>query len=199
MSIKEKIADIQVRIHVPKSRYNKFGGFSYRSLEDIFQAIKPELAKHGLHVIINDDVRDVGGRVYVASTATITDGQESISSTGWAREEEARKGMDAPQLTGTASSYARKRALEALLLLDDAEDVDSREPANRAPAKREKPAKPVLNLAENKAALDAIEKWAVDDGLGAEKIIARISKKYTVDDAAAAVINQVVLDAQPPF
>lgn len=124
-SLVARLSEIQSKLNAPKNQKNTFGGYSYRSCEDILQAVKPLLL--GLVITINDDIVGVGDRIYVKSTATITDGENSISTTAFAREAATKKGMDDSQITGSTSSYARKYALNALLLIDDNKDADSHE------------------------------------------------------------------------
>jgi len=121
------VNEFRTELRVPKSCFNKFGGYKYRTCEQIQEAAKPLLRRHGLLLTVEDTVEAVGTRVYVRATATLTDGESSISSTASAREEEAKKGMDASQITGTASSYARKYALNALFCIDDTKDADTDE------------------------------------------------------------------------
>lgn len=120
-----KLHEIQSEIKVPKKQFNSFGKYYYRSCEDIVEAVQPVLHKYGFSLILSDTVELVGNRHYFKSTATITDGKESYSATSYAREEESKKGMDASQISGTASSYARKYALNGLFAIDDAKDSDS--------------------------------------------------------------------------
>lgn len=119
----EKIAKIQRELKAPKNQYNKFGGYKYRNCEDILESAKPLL--NGLVLSISDEIVLVGTRFYVRATATITDGENTYSATAYAREEESKKGMDASQLTGSTSSYARKYALNGLFCIDDTRDADS--------------------------------------------------------------------------
>jgi len=118
-----KLAIIQKNLKAPKGQFNKFGKYYYRSCEDILEGLK--LVLDGLVVTVEDDVKIVGDRVYIKSTATITDGENSISNSAFARESLTKKGMDDSQITGTASSYARKYALNGLFLIDDTKDADS--------------------------------------------------------------------------
>lgn len=127
MSIYEKLAKVQQEIKVPKGQYNSFGGYSYRSCEDILEAAKPLLQGAGLILILGDELVNIGSRYYVKATATLTDMEtgEAISTSSYAREEEDKKGMDGSQITGAASSYARKYALNGLFCLDDVKDSDT--------------------------------------------------------------------------
>ena len=123
--MKELIA-IQSELKAPKSQYNKFGGYKYRKAEDILEAVKPLLAKQKCTLIITDDVVLIGNRIYVKATATIKNEKgECETTTGWAREEETKKGMDGSQITGASSSYARKYALNGLFAIDDNADSDT--------------------------------------------------------------------------
>lgn len=123
--MKELIA-IQSELKAPKSQFNKFGGYKYRKAEDILEAVKPLLNKQKCTLTITDDIVMVGNRIYVKATATIKNEKgEFETTTGWAREEEQKKGMDGSQITGASSSYARKYALNGLLAIDDNQDSDT--------------------------------------------------------------------------
>ena len=121
----EKISNIQKELKAPKSQYNSFGKYNYRSCEDIVESVKPLLSKQGLALFIKDEMVFVGERYYIQATATITDGENEVHSTAYAREPLEKKGMDESQITGTASSYARKYALNGLFAIDDTKDADS--------------------------------------------------------------------------
>ena len=129
MTIYEKLLKIQSSISVPKNQHNKFGNYDYRCCEDILSALKPFLEETKCTLTVNDELVLIGERYYIKSTATLIDCEsgESIFNESYAREEESKKGMDASQITGTASSYARKYALNGLLLLDDVKDSDTNE------------------------------------------------------------------------
>lgn len=130
---------IQSELKAPKGNFNSFGKYKYRSCEDIVEAVKPLLHAHGCHLILSDDVVMVGDRIYVKATATIYNGAAVVGqSTAFARESLDKKGMDDSQITGTASSYARKYALNGLLAIDDTKDADTDEHT----AQRNMPAKP---------------------------------------------------------
>lgn len=125
MNIKEKLAAIQQELKVPKSKPNRFGGYKYRNVDMILENVKPHLKEQKCILTLNDEVVEIGGRVYVKATAVLEecDGDGGIGVSGWAREQLERKKSDDSQLTGAASTYARKRALEGLFLLDDSGDV----------------------------------------------------------------------------
>lgn len=128
-NIQSKLISIQTELKAPKNLYNSFGKYKYRNAEGICEAVKPYLSKHNVSLTISDDIVEVGGRIYVRATATLSDGSTdgSVSVTAYAREADDKKGMDAAQVTGATSSYARKYALNGLFLLDDTKDVDSEE------------------------------------------------------------------------
>lgn len=120
------LVKIQAELKAPKNQTNAFGKYKYRSAEDIVEAVKPILSKYGTALVITDEVVQVGDRVYVKATATLLDDTDNtISVSGWAREEEVKKGMDSAQITGSASSYARKYALNGLFAIDDTKDSDA--------------------------------------------------------------------------
>lgn len=117
---------IQTSLKAPKSQYNKFGEYSYRSCEDILEAVKPLLKQTGCKLILSDEVVLIGDRYYIKATAILSNkDNQTACSIGWAREPESRKGQDASQITGASSSYARKYALAGLFALDDNKDPDS--------------------------------------------------------------------------
>ncbi len=126
-NIAQKLMGIQANLKAPKGQTNKFGGYKYRSAEDIVESVKPLLEKFGATLMLSDEVVEVGGRVYVKATAKLgdTETDEFIETTAYAREAEVKKGMDEAQITGSASSYSRKYALNGLLCIDDTKDPDA--------------------------------------------------------------------------
>lgn len=124
----KELVEIQHSLKAPKNQYNSFGKYKYRNAEDILESVKPLLHEHGCSLTISDDIILVGDRIYVKATATITnkDGVNHVVA-AFAREEENKKGLDAAQLTGATSSYARKYALNGLFCIDDTKDADSDE------------------------------------------------------------------------
>lgn len=122
----EKLVTIQRELKAPKKQVNKFGNYKYRSCEDILEAAKPLVTRENCALVIADDIIQIGDRYYVKATATITDNEDnsSISVSAFAREPEDKKGSDASQVTGAASSYARKYCLNGLFLIDDTKDAD---------------------------------------------------------------------------
>lgn len=126
----KRLAKVQSDLIAPKNQLNKFGGYKYRSQEDILQAVKPLLAKNDLYLILEDEIVNIGNRYYVKVYATIYDAIDNVpvaANSAYAREPESKKGMDESQITGTASSYARKYALNGILLIDDTKDADTDE------------------------------------------------------------------------
>ena len=125
--IYSKLMSVQSELKAPKGQFNKFGGYSYRSCEDILEALKPVLAKYQAAVTVSDELVMIGSRFYVKATAMFHADGETVSTTAYAREAETKKGMDESQITGSASSYARKYALNGLMLIDDNKDADTNE------------------------------------------------------------------------
>ena len=123
----EKLIAVQTALKAPKGQYNSFGKYKYRSAEDILNAVKPLNAEQGLLLTLSDEPLLIGDWHYIKATATITDGIIKESFTAYARESLTKKGMDDSQITGTASSYARKYALNGLYLIDDTKDADTDE------------------------------------------------------------------------
>ena len=135
--IYEKLAKVQSELKAPKGQFNSFGKYHYRSQEDILEAVKPILSRQGMTINLTDDIALVGERYYVKSTAIVSDGTDTISVTAFAREPSEKKGMDESQITGTASSYARKYALNGLFAIDDTKDSDAEEQPKPTIEKRE--------------------------------------------------------------
>ena len=121
----ERLTLVQRNLKAPKGQTNSFGKYKYRSCEDILESVKPLLTEQNLLLTITDEIVEHGNRIYVKSTASITDGEHAVSTTALAREEDVKKGMDSSQVTGAASSYARKYALNGLLCIDDSKDSDA--------------------------------------------------------------------------
>ena len=170
----EQLVKVQNELKAPKSQYNSFGKYSYRNAEDIFEAAKPICFKYGLFLSISDEVIEVGGALFVESTATITDGEKSFFVKAQAGLDLNRKGMDKAQASGASSSYARKYALGGLFLLDDTKDADATNTHGKAPAKAV--AKPNLAMT-SESYLKALQ--AVKDG---KVTLAQIEAKYTLSD-----------------
>lgn len=123
---KSVLSAIQKSLRAPKNQFNRFGNYSYRSCEDILEAVKP-LLPEGYSVILSDEIVEVAGRYYVKAKASLVGNGEEVSTVAFAREPESRKGMDEAQVTGATSSYARKYALNGLFAIDDEKDADTRD------------------------------------------------------------------------
>lgn len=129
-TFQQKVATLQSELIAPKKQFNSFGKYNYRSAEDILEAVKPLNKSYELLLFITDEPVLIGDRYYVRATATLMDAKDTtqqIVATGYAREAENKKGQDESQITGTASSYARKYALNGLYLIDDTKDADTDE------------------------------------------------------------------------
>lgn len=140
-SIYEALTSLQKRLKAPKGNFNKFGGYYHRSAEDILESIKP-LIPDDHSIYLTEDLLHIGDRYYIKASAIFTNGADTIQVNSFAREEEIKKGMDSSQITGSATSYARKYALGALLLIDDTKDSDATNSHERTQATSQ-PAKPI--------------------------------------------------------
>ena len=183
----KKLVAVQAALKAPKGQFNKFGGYKYRSCEDILEAVKPLLLEQGLQLTITDEPVEVGGRIYIKATATVTDGSETAAVSGYAREAETKKGMDESQITGTASSYARKYALNGLFLIDDTKDADAtndHQKSKAAPKPKQAPkpkAAPQPQGGELKAAKvrlwRALQNYAAEHGGIADQLLEGVKKR----------------------
>ena len=176
-----KLVKVQNELKAPKSQYNSFGKYSYRNAEDIFEAAKPICFKYGLFLSISDEVIEVGGALFVESTATITDGEKSFNVKAQAGLDLNRKGMDKAQASGASSSYARKYALGGLFLLDDTKDADATNTHGKAPAKAKVELK--LNSEAYLKAIQAVTNKTVS--------VAQVEAKYTL----SSVVKDTLLKA----
>lgn len=176
MNLKEKLSKVQKEMKAPKNLYNKFGNYKYRNAEGILEAFKPFEEKYNICLVVRDYIEVYADRVYVKAVATIYDNEsdETMVSFAFAREPESKKGMDDSQITGTASSYARKYALNGLLLLDDTKDADSDEHKIETDAKAR-----VDRIDKVKA--DTLRNYASELGVDLAKIL-KYYKVKTVED-----------------
>ena len=170
MEFIEKIVAIQSELKAPKGQYNSFGKYNYRSCEDILEGVKPLLAKHGLVLTIRDGIELIGDRFYVKATATITDGKEQLSTEAYARESTDKKGMDASQVTGATSSYARKYALNGLLAIDDTKDADTMDNSK----------KPVQQTQETVYNWQTLKARATQGGISEENLVHYVTETLKV-------------------
>lgn len=181
MTITEKLAQVQQELIAPKNQYNSFGKYNYRSCEDILEGLKPCLEKVKAAVTVTDEVVLIGDRYYVKATAILHDceGTGKIVNTAFAREEDQKKGMDASQITGAASSYARKYALNGLFCIDDVKDADTRDNRQKeakATAEQEAEQKKIENSLIPEVKVNALAERCKNEGVPAE----RICKLYKV-------------------
>lgn len=168
MEFIEKIVAIQSELKAPKGQYNSFGKYNYRSCEDILEGVKPLLTKHGLVLTIQDSIDLIGDRFYVKATATITDGKEQLSTSAYARESLDKKGMDASQVTGATSSYARKYALNGLLAIDDTKDADTMDNSK----------KPIQQTQETVYNWNSLKARAVQGGISEEELVHYVAETF---------------------
>lgn len=183
MSIYAKLSVIQLNLIAPKNQYNNFGKYNYRSCEDILEGLKPCLQETKTAVTVNDEIVQIGDRYYIKATATLFDCEtgESVSNTAYAREEESKKGMDASQVTGATSSYARKYALNGLFCIDDVKDADTRDNRQEEAKKQkedEAETKEIENMKISNVKADVLHKRCKDEGVSEGTIL----KLYNVSD-----------------
>lgn len=157
INLRSKLTAIQSELKAPKGNYNSFGKYKYRSAEDILEAVKPLLSKYDCSMDLSDDVILIGNRFYIKATATIHSDTSSLSVSALAREDEVKKGCDGSQITGTASSYARKYALNGLFLIDDTKDADTDEFHNQTHQQPSKPAEAVADASSTLTTGDLIQ------------------------------------------
>lgn len=175
----ERLLRIQQELKAPKGQFNAFAKYKYRSCEDILEALKPILSKYSCVVILNDKIISVLDRVYVEATATLygMDGKSIASASANAREEEQQKGKDASQITGSASSYARKYALNGLFGIDDTKDADTMDNREQTP-KQAKPTKKAAFVDPKHLALLNSAKSAEELQASMEKIKAELGDTF---------------------
>lgn len=191
LSLQESLVAIQSKLKAPKSQFNSFGKYNYRSAEDILEAVKPLLAEHNVVLNMSDRVELVGTRYYLVCTAKVIKGEEEIASEGRAREDDNKKGMDGAQVTGTSSSYARKYALNGLFCIDDTKDADTDEYAKQQQASKQakQAAKPAQPSPQPYPELD-MEKELLAEG---EANMAQTSAELT------AIWNKYTLKTSPHY
>ena len=192
MTIYKKLLNIQSKLKAPKSQYNSFGKYHYRSCEDILEGLKPILKEEGATLIIADNVVQVGDRYYIESTARLIDidSGETIETKAMAREEENLKGQSSAQVSGSTSSYSRKYCLNAMFCIDDTKDSDF----TNTHGKEEKQPQAT---ATTKTITEKQEKFllfqASQAGLTKEQVLSVIKKEYNLD--AINVLNKTQFDA----
>ena len=173
-----KLHEIQKKLKAPKNQFNSFGNFYYRNCEDILEAVKP-LLPEGTVLFLRDEIVCIEGRYYVKATAEFTDGKLSLSGVAYAREPAEKKGMDESQLTGAASSYARKYALNGLFLIDDTKDADAEQPEPPKPKTTEIRTSPASKPMVSETEASSISKeWVVCSGKNEKLKGKKVSKKF---------------------
>lgn len=194
MNIQEKLLYIQAKVKAPKNLYNSFGKYSYRNAEGILEAVKPFLDEMKCTLTISDEIVAVGDRIYVKANATLWDTEkiDVIAVSAYAREADQKKGMDDSQVTGTASSYARKYALNGLFLLDDTKDPDTDEYAKQTGAEKKdkQPEKEKGTLIEyaSEPAIKTIKIMVDKAGLTLDKVLKKPIEELTADEATKMII-----------
>lgn len=192
MNIFEKLAAVQYELNAPKDKMNKFAGYTYRSAEGILEAVKPLLKKYKATILLSDEITVKGERTYVEAIATFIDCEDldkphSIEVTACAREAEEKKGLDVSQITGTASSYARKYALNGLLLIDDAKDPDTDEYATQTGQAPKKDSFGDPEARISKDTQDLIVKMASDAKIELKQILTKPLEELTNKQAGSLI------------
>lgn len=181
--------EIQSKLKAPKGQYNSFGKYNYRSCEDIVEAVKPLIASYGFHLNMSDEVVAAGNRVYIKATCLVMDGDKVIAkSTALARESESRKGMDDSQITGTASSYARKYALNGLFAIDDTKDSDT----GVHPQDDVKKALPTKQVRAKEAITDERLKKAIGSIQDGDYTKEKLFDTFSLTKEQAALVNEIL-------
>jgi hypothetical protein len=182
----KKLIKIQNELKVPKGNFNAFGKYKYRSAEDILEAIKPILLANDCYLTLTDEIVEIGGKLFLKATASIKDDKDSISINGFAEMSE-HKGMSAEQCTGTASSYARKYALNGLFLIDETEsDPDSKDNQKDAPKAKNEPNTELNWLNKGTEQFDKV-KVALKDG---KATMDDVRKKFKVSKEVETLLNK---------
>ena len=193
----KELITIQSELKAPKTQVNRFGGYKYRKAEDILEAVKPLLAKQKCTLIISDDIVMIGNRIYVKATATIKNEKgECETTTGWAREEETKKGMDGSQITGASSSYARKYALNGLFAIDDNADSDTTNDGQHQAAQQQTQTQQPTAQAAQAAQQPATPQYHTND---LNEGLAYLSRCVNKDNLVWVVQTYKPLTASPQF
>lgn len=180
-TITQKLINIQTKLKSGKTEFNSFGKYNYRKLESILEDLKPLLLEEGLFVLLTDEIITMGDRYYIKATASISDGNEKIETSSFAREALTKKGMDDSQITGSCSTYARKYALAGLLLLDDRDDADAQKPSTEPRKQATKPGRE----ADPRDEQEVEEAESVEDVVASDKII-----KIILDNCNPELLQQ---------
>lgn len=193
----EKLIKIQSELKAPKGQYNSFGKYKYRSCEDILEAVKPLVNREGLLLTLSDAIEQIGNRFYVKATIKVTDGTQTIESTAYAREDDSKKGMDGPQVTGTSSSYARKYALNGLFCIDDTKDADTNEYKTESESRSAAQSAASQQVKQDKVKQDQkhkilsdLAREAKENGIGGQEISLIISYKFGKKSSQELTLNE---------
>lgn len=192
LNVWQKLNRVQVELKAPKNQYNNFGKYKYRSCEDILEGLKTLLEKYNVAILLSDSVEQVGGRYYLVAEAEFVDCEtgNSIKKYGRAREEETKKGMDSSQITGSASSYARKYALNGLFAIDDTKDSDATNNGTQPTTQ----AKNTTSTGMTNQHLNKLFELGVKKGYSQEKVRQQVVKKFnkTAEEMTLAEYNKVI-------
>ncbi len=204
MNVNDVLAYIQANLNAPKGQYNSFGKYHYRSCEDILGAVKPLLKEAKAFLTITDDIILVGERYYVKATAVLNVGKDGISSIAYAREAMTKKGMDEAQITGSASSYARKYALNGLFAIDDTKDADAtndhgkKTPPKTTPTAPQRNAEPFLQPTPTIDPVDQAKSFIaiIGDAPGMEELKEYFASHWPEIQKLPAELKSQVMDAK---
>ncbi len=192
MNLAQKLLYIQQNLKAPKNQYNKFGNFKYRSCEDILEAVKPLLAETKTVLLISDDIQIKGDRFYVVATVVLRDTEsgETFSNQACAREAEDNKAkMDAAQVTGTSSTYARKYALNGLFCIDDSKDPDMAEPEGKGNRQGAAGSSKNSSKAETNPAKETSDSYQADSSRGSNNT--ETKPKYIGPDCISNIMAEM--------
>lgn len=180
LTLRQKLTKVQSELKAPKNNKNNFGGYQYRSCEDVLESLKPILLKYELFMSISDEIIEVGNRIYVKATVKVFDDINEECVSAFAREDESKKGFDLSQLTGATSSYARKYALNGMFLIDDTKDADA---TNTHGKELEKPTTPAAK--PPKTTISDVNKVILALRLNREATITQLKTSYVITASQA--------------
>lgn len=179
LTLRQKLTKVQSELKAPKNNKNNFGGYQYRSCEDVLESLKPILLKYELFMSISDEIIEVGNRIYVKATVKVFDDINEECVSAFAREDEGKKGFDLSQLTGATSSYARKYALNGMFLIDDTKDADA---TNTHGKELEKP---TTQTAPIRSKISDLNKVKIALGDNREAVLSQLRASYIMTSEEA--------------
>lgn len=197
MNFYERVCELQNELKAPKNQYNSFGKYKYRSCEDILEAVKPLCKKHKVLLTISDEIVVIDGRYYIKATASLRDysTDSMIVNSALAREEDTKKGMDSSQITGTASSYARKYCLNGLFMIDDTKDLDTDE-CHKQTTNKSTSSKKSSEKAQGGSNRDKVMALASEKGISAVDLAKKYQlSKDTTEERFAEVLKEMECEA----